>query len=143
VPRSDAGFFLCVSESGSLRKWPTRWRSGHSCKYQNVSSFVDRAGGRFFHNFVALEGTFNIDPFTSSSIATMEQQMFDTSGGRLTITLLMSGTTCCYYGTTQELCNKICARNHQGLSSRLMEYSGSRGGMFEPSFKDAMRTLLP
>jgi hypothetical protein len=44
---------------------------------------MDRAGGRFFNNFVALEGTFNIDPFTSSSIATMEQQMFDASGGRL------------------------------------------------------------
>jgi hypothetical protein len=50
-----------------------------------------------------LEGTFNIDPFTSSSIATMEQQMFDASGGRLPITLLMSGATCCYDGTTQEL----------------------------------------
>ncbi len=98
---------------------------------------MDRAGGRFFNNFVALEGTFNIDPFTSSSIATMEQQMFDASGG------LMSGATCCYYGTTQELYNKIYARNYQGLTSRLMEYSGSHGGMFEPSFKDAMRTLLP
>jgi len=97
------GFFLCVSESGSLRKWPTRWRSGHSCKYQNVSSFMDRAGGRSFNNFVALEGTFNIDPFTSSSTATMEQQMFDASGGRLPIRLLMSGATCCYYETTQEL----------------------------------------
>jgi len=33
----------------------------------------------------------------------MEQQMFDASGGRLPITLLMSGATCCYYETTQEL----------------------------------------
>jgi len=64
---------------------------------------MDRAGGRSFNNFVALEGTFNIDPFTSSSTATMEQQMFDASGGRLSITLLMSGATCCYYETTQEL----------------------------------------
>jgi len=104
---------------------------------------MDRAEGRFFNNFVTLEGTFNISPFISSSIATMQQQMFDASGGRLPITLLMSGATCCYYGTTQELYNKIRARNYQGLTSRLMEYSGSRDGMFEPSFKDAMRTLFP
>ena len=90
-----------------------------------------------------MEGTFNIDPFTSSSIPTMEQQMFDASGGRLPITLLMSGDTCCYYGTTQEPHNEICARNHQGLTSRLVEYSGSHGGMFERSFKHALRTLFP
>jgi len=85
--------------------------------FVGLALFMDRAGGRFFNNFVALEGTFNIDPFTSSSIATMEQQMFDASGGRLPITLLMSGATCCYYGTTQELYNKICARNYQGFTS--------------------------
>jgi len=45
--------------------------------------------------------------------------------------------------TTQELYNKICTRNYQGLTSRLMEYSGCHGGMFEPSFKHAMRTLYP
>jgi hypothetical protein len=69
--------------------------------------------------------------------------LFDASGSRRPITLLKSGATCCYYGTTQELYDKICARNNQGLTSRLMEYSGSHGGMFEPSFNDAMRTLLP
>jgi hypothetical protein len=73
----------------------------------------------------------------------MEQQMFDTSGGRPPITLLMSSATCCYYGTTQELYNKIYAGNYQGLTSRLMEYSGSHGGLFEPSFKHAMRTVFP
>ena len=77
---------------------------------------MDRAEGRFFNNFVTLEGTFNISPFISSSIATMQQQMFDASGGRLPITLLMSDATCCYYGTTKDLYNKIYARNYQGLT---------------------------
>ena len=31
--------------------------------------------------------------------------------------------------------DKSCARNYQGLTSRLMEYSDSHGGRFEPSFK--------
>jgi hypothetical protein len=64
-------------------------------------------------------------------------------GGRLPITLVMSGATCCYYGTTQEMHDKIYARNYQGLTSRLMEYPDSHAGMFEPSFNDAMRTLFP
>jgi hypothetical protein len=82
-------------------------------------------------------------PKGSPLIATMERQMFDARGGRLPITLLMSGATCCYYGTTQELYDKICTRNYQGLTSRLMEYPDSHAGMFEPSFNDAMRTLFP
>lgn len=118
---------------------------GHSFGglFVGLALFMDRVGGKYFANFVMLEGTFNVDDFTSAQIATKELQMFDQSAGRLPVTLIMSGADCCYYRATSDLYDKIVSRNYQGLVPYKKQYFLSHGNMFLPAFTDAMRILYP
>ena len=55
---------------------------------------MDRAGGKFFSNFAMQEGTFDIDAFTISTFANLEQHLYETANGQLPVTLVMSGAVC-------------------------------------------------
>ena len=122
-----------------------RTLEGHSFggMFVGIALFLDRKGGRFFRNFVAQEGTYDIDATTTSTIAQLEQQVFDASGGQMPVTVILSDSLQQYFLMTRGLYAKLQARNYQGLTLKLMEYNQSHGGMFPDSLTDSLRILFP
>lgn len=118
---------------------------GHSFggMFVGLALFMDRGGGKYFSNFVSLEGTYSIDPSTVEIIAAKEQALFDGSGGRLPVTMILAGANCCYYQAAQNLYNKLQSRHYPDFTGRLLQYNETHGGMFAPAFADSMRILFP
>jgi enterochelin esterase-like enzyme len=122
-----------------------RTLEGHSFggMFVGIALFLDRKGGRFFSSFVAQEGTYDIDATTTTTIAQLEQQVFDASGGQMPVTVILSDSLQQYFLMTRGLYAKLQARNYQGLTLKLMEYNQSHGGMFADSLTDSLRILFP
>lgn len=122
-----------------------RTLEGHSFggMFVGIALFLDRQGGRYFNNFVAQEGTYDIDATTTATIAQLEQQVFESSGGQLPVTVLLSDSLQQYFQSSRDLRAKLQARNYVGLNLQLKEYNQSHGVMFLDSFADALRVLFP
>lgn len=122
-----------------------RTLEGHSFggMFVGIALFLDRKGGRYFSNFVAQEGTYDIDATTTATIAQLEQQVFDASAGQMPVTVILSDSLQQYFVMSRGLNDKLKSRNYQGLTLKLMEYNQSHGGMFLDSLSDSLRILFP
>ncbi len=122
-----------------------RTLEGHSFggMFVGMALFLDRKGGRYFNNFVAQEGTYDIDATTTSTIAQLEQQVFDSSGGQMPVTVILSDSLQQYFLMSRGFNDKLKGRNYQGLTLKLMEYNQPHGGMFTDSLTDSLRILFP
>lgn len=122
-----------------------RTLEGHSFGglFVGTALFLDRQGGQFFKNFIAQEGTFNVDAATLATISQLEQQTFATSGGKMPVTVLLSGATQYYYKANLDFYQQLTQRHYEGLTIRLTEYNQSHGGMFSDSFAEAIKFLFP
>ncbi|OYT92341.1 MAG: hypothetical protein CFE43_08720 [Burkholderiales bacterium PBB3] len=117
---------------------------GHSLggSFVGLALFMDRLGGKYFTNYVMQEGTFDFNS-VGFRMEAQEPLLFAASNGQLPIGLVVHGATCCHYAAGSLLYEQIQSRHYQGLKAQKKEYPQSHGGMFIPSFTDAMRFLFP
>jgi enterochelin esterase-like enzyme len=122
-----------------------RTLEGHSFGglFVGIALFLDRKGDSYFNNFVAQEGTYDIDTTTTTTIAQLEQQIFDASGGQMPVTVILSDSLQQYFMMSRGLNDKLKGRNYHGLTLKLTEYNQSHGGMFTDSLTDSLRVLFP
>lgn len=121
-----------------------RTLAGHSFggSFVGLALFKDRLGEKYFTNFVMEEGTFDFNS-VGFKMDSQEPLLFAASNGKLPIGLVVHGATCCHYAAGSAIYDQIQSRHYEGLKAQKKEYPLSHGGMFVPSFTDAMRFLFP
>lgn len=121
-----------------------RTLAGHSFggSFVGLALFKDRLGDKYFANYVMQEGTFDFNS-VGFRMDSQEPLLFAASKGQLPIGLVVHGATCCHYAAGSSIYDQIQSRHYEGLKAQKKEYPQTHGGMFIPSFTDAMRFLFP